>query len=211
MSPTAAFVNAAEAGEQQYRGGSGVGWVVTGMEQRGATDSELLQRCRRGETTAFDELYQRYRLPLYSYLNRLVPGRGQVADDLFQQTWMKVLENLDRYSEQQRFVSWLFRIAHNVAVDYLRQDLRHEMVEVTEASAVDESVPWAAMDRQVLAAAIEQVTAVLAPEQREVLLLRQQGVGFREIAEIQQTSINTVLGRMHYAVKHLRRRLAEYR
>ncbi len=122
-----------------------------------------------------------------------------------------MLENLDRYSEQQRFLSWLFRIAHNVAVDHLRKDLRHEMVEITEASAVDESVPWAAMDRQVLAAAIEEVIASLAPEQRDVLRLRQQGVSFREIAEMQQTSINTVLGRMHYAVKHLRRRLAEYR
>jgi DNA-directed RNA polymerase specialized sigma24 family protein len=62
-----------------------------------------------------------------------------------------------------------------------------------------------------VAAAVAEVTAALAPEQREVLLLRQQGVSFREIAEIQQTNINTVLGRMHYAVKHLRRRLAEYR
>lgn len=181
------------------------------MEQGVATDSELIKRCREGDTGAFDELYQRCRLPLYSYLNRLVPGRSHVADDLFQQTWVKVLENLDRYSEQQRFVSWLFRIAHNVAVDHLRKELRHEMVEVTEATAVDESVPWAAMDRQVIAAAVEQVTAGLAPEQREVLLLRQQGISFREIAEMQQTNINTVLGRMHYAVKHLRRRLAEYR
>jgi RNA polymerase sigma-70 factor (ECF subfamily) len=181
------------------------------MEQRGASDGELVQRCRHGDTRAFDELYQRCRLPLYSYLNRLVPGRSHIADDLFQQTWLKMLENLNRYSEQQRFLSWLFRIAHNVAVDHLRKDLRHEMVEVTETTAVDESVPWAAMDRQVVAAAVAEVTAALAPEQREVLLLRQQGVSFREIAEIQQTNINTVLGRMHYAVKHLRRRLAEYR
>jgi RNA polymerase sigma-70 factor (ECF subfamily) len=181
------------------------------MEPGAATDSELIRRCRQGDTRAFDELYQRCRLPLYSYLNRLVPGRSHVADDLFQQTWVKVLENLERYSEQQRFMSWLFRIAHNVAIDQLRQDFRHESVEVTEAMAVDESVPWESMDRQILAAAVKQVTASLAPAQREVLLLRQQGISFRDIAEIQQTNINTVLGRMHYAVKHLRRRLAEYR
>jgi RNA polymerase sigma-70 factor, ECF subfamily len=181
------------------------------MGQRVATDSELLKRCRHGDTQAFDELYRRCRLPLYSYLNRLVGGRRDVADDLFQQTWMKVLDNLERYSEQQRFMSWLFRIAHNVALDEVRRELRHETVEVTETAAVDDSVPWDAMDRQTLAAAIEQVTASLVPEQREVLLLRQRGVSFREIAEIQQTGINTVLGRMHYAVKHLRQRLAEYR
>ena len=180
------------------------------MEPQHATDSDLVRRCRDGDTPAFDELYQRYRLPLYSYLNRLVPGRSHTVDDLFQQTWVKVLENLKRYTEQQRFVSWLFRIAHNQAVDHLRKELRHEMVEVTENSAVADAAPWEAMDRKTLALALADVTATLAPEQREVLLLRQRGLSFREIAEMQGTNINTVLGRMHYAVKHLRRRLAEY-
>jgi RNA polymerase sigma-70 factor (ECF subfamily) len=173
-----------------------------------ATDSELITHCRQGDTQAFDELYRRYRLPLYSYLNRLVPGRSHAVDDLFQQTWVKVLENLERYAEQQRFVSWLFRIAHNVAVDHLRQELRHEMVEVTETMAVAETVPWEAMDREALLAAVAEATASLAADQREVLLLRQRGLSFREIAEVQQTNINTVLGRMHYAVKNLRKRLA---
>jgi len=181
------------------------------MEPQVVSDSDLISRCRNGDTLAFDELYQRYRLPLYSYLNRLVPGRSHAADDLFQQTWVRVLENLDRYSEQQRFVSWLFRIAHNVAVDHLRRELHHETVEVTETTAVDESVPWTDLDHKALMQAVAEVTADLAPEQREVLLLRQRGVSFKEIAAIQKTSINTVLGRMHYAVKHLRQRLARYR
>lgn len=177
------------------------------MESAVATDSELITHCRAGDTRAFDELYERYRLPLYSYLNRVVPGRSHAVDDLFQQTWMKVLENLDRYTEQQRFVSWLFRIAHNVAVDHLRREGRYEMVEVTESAAVVETAPWEAMDRQALLAAVREATASLAPEQREVLLLRQRGLSFREIADVQASNINTVLGRMHYAVRNLRRRL----
>jgi len=180
------------------------------MEQAVATDSELITHCRAGDTRAFDELYQRYRLPLYSYLNRTVPGRSQAVDDLFQQTWVRVLESLDRYTEQQRFVSWLFRIAHNVAVDHLRREARYDRVEVTESVAVAETVPWEAMDRQALLAAVHQATASLAPEQREVLLLRQRGLSFREIADVQDTNINTVLGRMHYAVRNLRRRLGEF-
>jgi len=180
------------------------------MEQAVATDSELITHCRAGDTRAFDELYERYRLPLYSYLNRIVPGRSHAVDDLFQQTWVKVLESLDRYAEQQRFVSWLFRIAHNVAVDHLRREARYDMVEVTESVAVAETVPWEAMDRQALLAAVHQATAGLAPEQREVVLLRQRGLSFREIADVQDTNINTVLGRMHYAVRNLRRRLGEF-
>jgi RNA polymerase sigma-70 factor (ECF subfamily) len=175
-----------------------------------ATDSELITQCRTGDTRAFDELYQRYRLPLYSYLNRLVPGCSQAADDLFQETWMKVLDSLDRYAEQQRFVSWLFRIAHNLAVDHLRRELRHETVEVTETMAVADTPPWEGLDQKALLAAVGEVTASLAPEQREVLLLRQRGLSFREIADLQRTSINTVLGRMHYAVKNLRKRLVDY-
>ncbi len=181
------------------------------MEQPAAADSELVTRCRRGDMGAFEELYRRYRRPLYSYLNRLIPGRTHVVDDLFQQVWVRVLDNLSRYTEQQRFVSWLFRIAHNLAMDHVRQESRHETEEVTETVAATETAPWEDLDRQVLLAAVEEATRTLAPEQREVLLLRQRGLSFREIADLQKTGINTVLGRMHYAVRHLRRRLAEYR
>ncbi|NLF16992.1 MAG: sigma-70 family RNA polymerase sigma factor [Lentisphaerae bacterium] len=181
------------------------------MEPQVVSDSDLVSRCRQGDLSAFEGLYQRYRLPLYSYLNRLVSGQSQTADDLFQQTWVKVLDNLARYSEQQRFVSWLFRIAHNVAVDHHRRGRQRESVEVTEDCAVDDSAPWEALDREVLREAVEAATATLSPEQREVVLLRQRGLSFKEIAVIQKSSINTVLGRMHYAVQHLRRRLARYR
>lgn len=181
------------------------------MEPQPVSDSDLVSRCRQGDLSAFEVLYQRYRLPLYSYLNRLVSGQSQTADDLFQQTWVKVLDNLGRYSEQQRFVSWLFRIAHNTAMDHFRRDGQREMVEVTESCAVDDSGPWEDLDRQVLLDAVEAALGTLAPEQREVVLLRQRGLSFKDIAAIQKSSINTVLGRMHYAVQHLRRRLAHYR
>jgi len=180
------------------------------MNDDAPTDKELIGRCRQGDNPAFEMLYARYRLQLYSYLNRLVPQRSHVADDLFQQTWINALEHLDHYTDQQKFMSWLFRIAHNLAIDHIRRESRAPMVELTESSAVDESDPGNALDEEVLKQAVETAAAELPPAQREVLTLRQQGVSFKDIAGIQGASINTVLGRMHYAVNRLRKQLADY-
>jgi RNA polymerase sigma-70 factor (ECF subfamily) len=141
----------------------------------------------------------------------MLSGNSHLVDDLFQQTWIRVLDNLGRYEHRQRFISWLFRIAHNLVVDHVRRHARREMVEVDDRLA-DESVgdAWEDMDRETLLRAVAKGAETLSPEQQEVLALRQQGVPFREIAEIQDASINTVLGRMHYAVKRLRRMLCDY-
>ncbi len=174
-------------------------------------DRELVARCRHGEETAFDTLYSRYRLPLYSYLGRLLPGRAALVDDLFQQTWINALEHLSRYREQQRFLAWLFRIAHNLAMDHFRQETRHAAEEVDDRIPAPDRVPWADQDEAELQAALAKALEQLGPEQREVVLLRQQGVPFKDIAAIQQVSMNTVLGRMHYAVQKLQRCLSNWR
>lgn len=174
-------------------------------------DLKLIRRCQAGDQEAFEDLYGRYRLQLYSYLGKMLSGNSHLVDDLFQQTWIRVLDNLGRYEHRQRFISWLFRIAHNLVVDHVRRHARREMVEVDDRLA-DESVgeAWEDMDRETLLRAVAKGAETLSPEQQEVLALRQQGVPFREIAEIQDASINTVLGRMHYAVKRLRRMLCDY-
>lgn len=174
-------------------------------------DLKLIRRCLAGDHEAFHVLYGRYRLQLYSYLGKMLPGDTHLVDDLFQQTWLRVLENLDRYEHRQKFISWLFRIAHNLVVDQVRRQGRREMVEIDDKLADEDACEaWEEMDRETLIKAVAEAAASLAPEQQEVLALRQQGVAFREIAEIQHTNINTVLGRMHYAVKRLRRILSDY-
>jgi len=174
-------------------------------------DLKLIRRCLAGDQEAFPVLYGRYRLQLYSYLGKMLPGDTHLVDDLFQQTWLRVLENLERYEHRQKFISWLFRIAHNLVVDQVRRQGRREMVEINDRLADEDATEvWEEMDRETLIQAVAQAAASLAPEQQEVLALRQQGVAFREIAEIQNTNINTVLGRMHYAVKRLRRILSDY-
>ncbi len=181
------------------------------MKTTGSTDAQLISAYLDGDERAFEQLYSRYRLQLYSYLNRLVAGRPDVVDDLFQQTWMKGIDNLESYRDQQKFLSWLLRIAHNLAMDHFRRGRRFEATEVTERIADEGTAPPGEnMDRQAVSEALNEAIAELAEPQREVVELRRQGVSFKEIAAIQETSINTVLGRMHYAVKRMQRRFADW-
>ena len=180
------------------------------MNESRSSDGELIRRYVNGDDSAFDTLYHRYRKQLYAYLNRLLPGQPHRADDVYQQTWARVLENLPRYTEKQRFLSWAFRIAHNLVVDHFRRDAHVERVEITERLAGEAQDAWRELDRRDLRTALAAAVEELTPEQREVFLLRQQDVPFKEIAVIQETGINTVLGRMHYATRNLRKLLRDW-
>ena len=182
------------------------------MHEGTVPDHELIARYLDGEAPAFEELYRRYRLPLYAFLNELVAGRRAVADDLFQQTWIRALDALPGYRHESRFFPWLVRIAHNLAMDFFRAPAQSRLVEAPEeletiAGPATEPEPWEILADAEFRAALERAIAQLSLEQREVLLLRRQGMPFKEIASLQDTNINTVLGRMHYAVAHLRRQL----
>ena len=173
-------------------------------------DAELLALCRQGDEQAFEILYNRYRLPLFAYLHRLLPGRADVADDLFQQTWVKATQNLNRYTDRQRLLAWLCRIAHNLVMDFYRSRKHLGDEEVPESYAASDPMPAEVVAheqrQQALAAAIRQ----LPPEQREIIALRAKGIPFKDIAAQKGLSLNTALGRMHYAVQNLRRLLADF-
>ncbi len=186
------------------------------MDEPISPDRELVAAYLQGDAGAFDRLYDRYRKPLYGYLSQLVPGRAALADDLFQQTWVKVLDALPRYQEQQKFIGWLFRIAHNLVMDNFRSSGTGQgegdvaLEEIEEIIAADGRDAGEQVADGELKEALARVIGKLGPEQKEVLMLRQQGIPFKEIAEIQKTSINTVLGRMHYAVQNIRRELRDW-
>ena len=74
------------------------------MNRDAVPDSELVLRCRDGDQEAFETLYQRYRLPLYSHLNRMLPRQTALVDDLYQQTWLRVLDHVGEYRERQQFL-----------------------------------------------------------------------------------------------------------
>ena len=168
------------------------------------TDNQLIKRYLKGDDQAFDELYNRYRLQLFSYLNRLAPGKSQLVDDLFQKTWMKVVANLDRYQDRQTFLAWSMRIAHNLMIDHYRKENRRYMDELPEEVSCNSAMPGERLVFGELSDALRSAINALPIEQKEVIELRQANVSFKEIAVIQQVSLNTALGRMHYAVKRLR-------
>ena len=182
-------------------------------------DAILIKEYLSGDDQAFTLLYERYKALLYSYLNRLLDNNRPSADDLFQQTWIKVVDQLPHYEHRQQFSAWLLRIAHNLTIDYFRKCGRLSQYEAgsldDSETAIDppdkDNEPWRGMHREELEKAVSDAVGKLSPELREVFLLRRENISFREIAVIQKCSINTALARMQYALRNLRKSLADWK
>ncbi len=180
------------------------------------SDQALIVGYLGGDEGAFSVLYERYKRQLYRYVNDLLPGQRSEADEVFQRAWLKAIDSLPRYRDQGCFLAWLLRIARNVFLDRVRAERRRPQPErfdpeeegASEPVAPSGSEPWRELDERELARVLDRVLAELPSEQREVFVLRQEELSFKEIARIQQCSINTVLGRMQYALKNLRRKLS---
>lgn len=186
------------------------------------TDEQLVAAyAGHGDDRAFEILVARHQERVYSFLHGMV-NDADVADDLFQDTFLRVIHALRKtrgaYRDEGRFGAWVMRIARNAALDYLRRRRRwHE----DGTGATDGPDPWELLaddapdaltrvENDEQSRWIESCIERLPPEQREVLLLRHDGeLTFREIAEITDCSINTALGRMRYALNNLRRMMAE--
>lgn len=174
------------------------------------SDNDLVKQYQRGEPSAFEVLVRRYQRPLFTFLLRLTGSRER-AEDLFQETFIKVLEALPKYREKGKFGSWLFKIAYRLSVDAWRHDgfwrdrvTRTEQLDDIAVSA--EGLPDAVVEREELLQQIEAVVAELPEKQRRVFLLRQHGgISFREISELTGEPLNTVLSHMNYAVARLRK------
>jgi RNA polymerase sigma-70 factor (ECF subfamily) len=166
---------------------------------------------------AFRRLVERHQDRIFGYLMGMVKDRA-VANDLFQETFERVIKAMQgqrgSYDPQGQWLSWVMSIARNAAIDHTRRQKKWTDVPQDEDDGrsfwdtLEDDSPYAdeqlhrAEQREWLDEHIEQ----LAPEQKEVLLLRQEtDLTFREIAELQDVSINTALGRMRYALKNLRK------
>jgi len=177
---------------------------------------------KAGDARAFEQLVRRHRGPVFNFLLRL-SGHRQRADDLLQETWLKVIRGAATYEAKAKFTTWVYTIARNLCTDALRKEShrRADSLDASDPSAEDdrplsERVPSAdaAPDRAAHNAAlrplIERALVRLPAEQREVFLLREyHGVPFKEIALATQVPENTVKSRMRYALEALRRHLAE--
>ncbi len=186
------------------------------------TDEELLAAYQQGDVGAFELLLRRHRAPLFTFLLRMLGDRER-AEDLAQETFLRIVKGAQAWERRARFQTWLFTIARNLCVDQSRRD-RFRRADSLDAQgppgsegepAMIDSVPSREIDpargaessrlRPVLARAL----AALPAEQREVFLLREQaGVPFKEIAELTGVNENTVKSRMRYALEGLRKSLA---
>lgn len=173
-------------------------------------DFELMARYRAGDLAAFEELYRRHKDALYRYLLRLGYHRD-TADDVFQEVWGKVVRARAGYRPAALFRTYLFRIAHNCFVDYLRRNSRHEIA----APADPDLQPAADADPEVhaeqflLRRRLEHALANLPREQRDAWLLHEEGgLGPDEIAEVTGVNRETAKSRVRYASKKLKSVLA---
>ena len=177
-------------------------------------DYELVEMYSKGNDKAFDELLTRYQSKLYSYIFFIVRN-VTLAEDLFQETFMKVITTIRQgsYAESGRFGSWLTRIAHNLIIDYFRQDKNENTVSndaqeydlLNNASLAESNIEDSMINEQTLRD-VRRLVDALPDNQREVVFMRYyQDLSFKEIADITGVSINTALGRMRYALINIRK------
>ena len=184
------------------------------------TDEQLALEYIDGNNRAFDLLLTRNQSKLYSYILFVVHDRD-TADDVFQETFVKVITKLHqrKYTNSGKFSAWIMRIAHNVIMDWYREQKAERIVEPTQDNdlsnlsskdIVEGSIENQFVFEQVLAD-VKKMMNMLPPTQREVVFMRfYQNMSFKEIAEMTNVSINTALGRMRYAILNLRRMAKEH-
>ena len=181
-------------------------------------DQDLVQAYIKGDQSAIETLINRHRNKVYTYIVLTIKNQ-QLAEDLFQETFIKVIQSLrgGKYRDNGRFLSWVIRIAHNLIIDHFRKEKQMNSVsnDDTEIDLFnskklsDDNIEEVIVSSQIKAE-IRALINELPDDQREVVLLRHYGeLSFKEIADQTDVSINTALGRMRYALINLRKLIRE--
>ncbi|HEX6134946.1 MAG TPA: sigma-70 family RNA polymerase sigma factor [Longimicrobiales bacterium] len=195
------------------------------MDYSSLTDQQVVLLAREGREQAFRELIGRYQRPVFSLIYRLVRDREK-AEDLAQDTFVKVLNAIDRYDPQYKFSSWIFKIAHNTGLDHLRRREPETLsldgsphartAAEVEASTITpesrEETPEQFAQNRELGSEIESAIGTLRPEYRTAILLcHVEGRPYDEIAQIMDVPLGTVKTYIHRGRKELMQRLEHLR
>ncbi len=189
------------------------------MKESRKTDYELVQEFIGGSQSGIEILIKRHKNRVYTYIMLMVKN-GQLAEDIFQDTFIKVIHSLKagKYKDNGRFLSWVIRIAHNLVIDHFRKEKQMNMLSNDDTvvdlfnnrKLADKNIEENLIYDQVcndIRALIEK----LPDDQKEVILLRHYGdLSFKEIADQTGVSINTALGRMRYALINLRKLIQKH-
>ena len=179
------------------------------------SDAALLSAYIQGDDKAFETLVKRSKSKVYTTIYLIVKDR-YIAEDLMQEAYIKAIDVMKsgRYNEEGKFLPWVLRIAHNMAIDHFRKEKRYPTIVLEDGSKVFNSFEFAedsVEDMQLKAdqvANVRELIKKLPDEQREVLVMRHyEDLSFQEIADQTGVSINTALGRMRYALINLRKML----
>jgi RNA polymerase sigma-70 factor (ECF subfamily) len=183
------------------------------------SDSQLVSLYQTGNQEAFEMLLHRHKSRVYTAIYLIVKDR-YIAEDLLQETFVKAINTIrsGRYNEEGKFLPWISRIAHNLAIDNFRRNKRYPEVVLEDGSRLFNSMEFAEEseeDKQVFRdtrTKLRDYIKELPVEQKQVLIMRHYlQMSFQEIAERTGVSINTALGRMRYALINLRKRMMKNR
>lgn len=181
------------------------------------TDSELVSSYILGSESAFEILVERHKNKLFTAIYLIVRDQ-YAAEDILQEVFIKAIDTIKggRYNEEGKFMPWLSRIAHNLAIDHFRKHKRYPTVAVEEGKDVFNSVEFSNESqedvcvREETLSEMKELIKLLPKTQKEVLLMRHYfKMSFQEIADATGVSINTALGRMRYAIINLRKLINE--
>lgn len=187
------------------------------------TDSKLILDYQNGNENSLSLLISRHQKDLYSFIYYKLMDE-ELANDIFQDTFVKIIVTLKegRYKEENKFILWAKRIAHNLIIDHFRISSKQQKISETTFENEDFSIfdlikePDNNIEDQLVANQINEdllkMLVLLPDNQQEVIKLRFfDGLSFKEIAEHTGTSINTTLGRVRYALINLRKIMEEYK
>lgn len=188
------------------------------MKVKNISDKELIRRYLNNDNSGLEILIHRHKNRLFAYILMVVKDK-QLADDIFQDTFIKVINTIKAgsYKEEGKFIQWVMRIAHNLIIDFFRKSKRIPVLENKNVdfdifdtiSINDPSVEESIITKQIHKD-VRQLIDFLPTEQKEVLYLRHYTeMSFKDIAEQTNVSINTALGRMRYALINLRKLIKE--
>ncbi len=185
------------------------------MKMNEKSDSELVLLYINGNESALECLVKKHKSRIFTSIYLIVKDR-YVAEDLLQDAFIKAINKLKsgEYNEEGKFLPWILRIAHNMAIDQFRRNKRHPTIILEDGSNVFNSLSFSEDSAESIQLKEDAHTAVrdliesLPDQQKEVVIMRHYNdMSFQEIADATGVSINTALGRMRYALINLRKKL----
>lgn len=181
-----------------------------------ATDTQLISVFQEGDNQALEELIRRHKDAIFTTIVFMVRDT-HLAEDLFQESFIKIIDTLrsNRYNEEGKFLSWALRVAHNLCVDHFRKvkyvhNVGSDEKNIFEGIGDIGNSADAKIIQTQCHEKVRKMLDYLPEEQKEVIVLRHfADMSFKEIAYVTNTSINTALGRMRYALLNLRKLITE--